>query len=186
MKSLFFRTLGGVFALLLMGGIYLGILQVTGNFHEVVKGQFYRSAQLSPQKLTGYIERYGIRTVINLRGASPGKDWYDGEVAATRASGVTHLDFRMSAGKPLTQEESLALVKLMREAEGPILVHCMGGADRTGLASVMYLQQVAGVDEETAEWQLSPLYGHINLPFLRAYAMDDTWETFEKLIGLSS
>ncbi len=44
----------------------------------------------------------------------------------------------------------------------------------------MYLQQVAGVNEAQAEWQLSPLFGHLNLPFIGAYAMDDTLGSFRK------
>ncbi|MFN3442180.1 MAG: tyrosine-protein phosphatase, partial [Rhizobium rosettiformans] len=128
----------------------------------------------------------GIKTVINLRGENPGKDWYDDEIAATAAHGARHVDFGMSARKDLTAERTQELLSILKTAEQPILVHCMSGADRTGLASVIFLQQVAGVDEEEAEWQLSPLYGHINLPFLAAYAMDDSWEALEKVIGLDS
>ncbi|MGE7368034.1 dual specificity protein phosphatase family protein [Neorhizobium sp. NPDC001467] len=172
--------------LLMCGGGYLGALQLTENFHEIIPGKFYRSAQPSPEALARYAKQYGIKTVINLRGANPTSDWYQAEIAESEALGLTHIDFRMSSRKQLTAEQSRALVQVMRSAPGPILVHCQAGADRTGLASVMYLQQIAGVDEETAEWQLSPIYGHISLPFLSAYAMDDTWEAFEKLIGLPS
>ncbi|WP_137130372.1 tyrosine-protein phosphatase [Rhizobium sp. FY34] len=175
-------ALGLVLAL----GLYLGYLQLSGNFHEILPGKFYRSAQLSSEDLGRAIDTYHIKTVINLRGTNTGHSWYDDEVAVTQAHGAKHIDFGISALKELTPEKSMALVALMRDAEGPLLIHCRGGADRTGLASVMYLQQIAGVDEETAEWQLTPLYGHINLPFLGAYAMDDTWEQFEKLIGLPS
>lgn len=167
-------------------GAYVGLLILSGNFHEVLPGQFYRSAQLSGERLGEEIDRYGIKTVINLRGENLGKGWYDDEVAATAAHGATHVDFRMSAQRDLTPERTQELLSLLKTAEQPILVHCMSGADRTGLASVIFLQQVAGVDEEEAEWQLSPLYGHINLPFLGAYAMDNTWEAFEKVIGLDS
>ena len=173
-------------ASMLLLGAYLGILQLTGNFHEVVPGRFYRSAQLSKDGFDHYIETYHIRTVINLRGAKPGAPWYEDELAAAKAHGVTLVDFAMSANKELTPEKSFELVNLLRGAEGPILVHCKNGADRTGLASVMYLQQVDNVDERTAEWQLTPLFGHLNIPFTGAYAMDDTWEDFEKLIGLPS
>lgn len=176
----------GAVILLLFVGAYLGVLQLTGNFHEVLPGRFYRSAQLSPETLAEYIQQYGIRTVINLRGENDERDWYRHEAEAVQAHGATLVNFRMSAKRQLTVQQSWELVNIMRAAKGPILVHCQGGADRTGLASVMYLQQIAGVDEETAELQLSPLYGHLNLFFLSAYAMDDTWEAFEKVIGLDS
>ena len=51
------------------------------NFHEVDAGRFYRSAQLPPTILDEVIQDYGIRTVINLRGRSPHKEWYLQEVA---------------------------------------------------------------------------------------------------------
>jgi protein tyrosine/serine phosphatase len=172
--------------LLALFGVYVGVLILSGNFHEVLPGKLYRSAQLSGERLGEEIDRYGIKTVINLRGENAGKGWYDDEVRATVAHGATHVDFGMSASKDLTPEKTQRLLALLKTAEQPILVHCMSGADRTGLASVIFLQQVAGVDEEEAEWQLSPLYGHINLPFLGAYAMDDSWEALEKVIGLDS
>lgn len=167
-------------------GSYVGLLILSGNFHEVLPGQLYRSGQLSGERLGAEIDRYGIKTVINLRGRNTGKSWYDEEVVATAAHGATHVDFGMSARQDLTLDQVQKLLAILKSAEQPILVHCMSGADRTGFASVMFLQQVAGVDEEEAEWQLSPLYGHFNLPFLAAYAMDETWEAFEKAIGLES
>jgi hypothetical protein len=31
------------------------------------------------------------------------------------------------------------------------------------------------------------IYGHFSIPFInRAYAMDESWEAFEKVIGLES
>ncbi|MGK6314577.1 dual specificity protein phosphatase family protein [Neorhizobium sp. DT-125] len=172
-------------ASLLSIGAYLGILQLRGNFHEVLPGQLYRSAQPSPAALADYLTRYGIKTVVNLRGESQ-RPWYKDEVAVTQRLAVEHIDFRMSAGRELTNEESQRLIAILRDAPKPILIHCLAGADRTGLASVIYLQQIANVGEETAELQLSLIYGHVGLPFLRGYAMDETWEGLEKVFGLPS
>jgi protein tyrosine/serine phosphatase len=33
-------------------GLYLGYLHATGNFHEVIAGELYRSAQPSPEQLS--------------------------------------------------------------------------------------------------------------------------------------
>jgi protein tyrosine/serine phosphatase len=75
----------------------------------------------------------------------------------------------------------------MRDAPKPILIHCQAGADRTGLVSVLYLQQIAGIDEETAEEQLSVRFGHIGIPYLSStFAMDRSWENLEKVFGLDS
>lgn len=185
-KRLARRVAAAVGILVLGSGFYLGGLQVSGNFHEVKAGEFYRSAQPSADALSRYINRHGIRTVINLRGASPGRAWYDDEIRVSAQKGVEHIDFPMSDRTILTPKRSMELLALMRDAPKPILIHCKAGADRTGLASVMYLQQLGGIDEETAEWQLSPLYGHVALPGIGPYAMDTSWEDFEKVLGLDS
>jgi protein tyrosine/serine phosphatase len=176
-----------LFSVALGIGLYIGGLFLTGNFHEVIAGEFYRSGQLSPEKFEKIIKTYGIKTVINLRGASLKSEWYRDEIAQASRLGVTHIDYRMSARKALTIEQSLALIAMMRTAPKPILVHCLSGIDRTGLVSVMYLQQVAGVDEERAEMQLSLLFGHFSIPYInKYYAMDESWESLEKALGIDS
>ena len=55
---------------------YLAWLQVSGNFAPVIDGAVYRSNQPTPERLADYQAAYGIRTVINLRGAAPDEDWY--------------------------------------------------------------------------------------------------------------
>ena len=157
---------------------FLGGLQLTGNFHTVVAGELYRSAQPTPAELESYVRRYGLKTVVNLRGANPGAKWYEDEKRVAKSLGVKMIDFQMSARQELSPARAEALVALLKAAEKPILVHCKAGADRTGLVSVIYASQVAGIDEEHAERQLwSIIYGHIGIPFLSpSFAMDISWE----------
>jgi protein tyrosine/serine phosphatase len=162
-------------------GAYVGALQLTGNFHEVLANQLYRSNQPSPGEIETYAKRYGIKSIINLRGKSDSASWYDNEVASATELGIKHVDFRMSASKQLTPSEIEQLADIMRGMPKPILIHCRSGSDRTGLASVIYLNQVAGIDEETAEGQLSLWFGHVGIPYISAaYAMDASWEKFER------
>jgi protein tyrosine/serine phosphatase len=161
-------------------GGYIGLLQLTGNFHTVIPGELYRSAQPSGSQLEDYIKQYGIKTVINLRGKHD-KPWYVEETAAAERLGVQHIDFGMSATKVLSVEKAVALIAIMKSAPRPILIHCLSGADRTGLASLMYSQQVAGIGEDQAEWQLSFLFGHVAVPYLSAsFAMDRSWQNLER------
>lgn len=178
-------AIAGVGAVALLGS-YLAGLQLTGNFHEVVPGEFYRSAQPSAGDIAAYAREYGIRSVVNLRGEEDA-DWYRDELAASARAGIRHYDFRMAATGEMPTDRALQLIALFEGAPKPILVHCRSGADRTGLASVIYLQRLAGVDEDEAEGQLSIFYGHIGLPFLSpTFAMDDSWEKLETLFGLDS
>lgn len=174
-----------VISSLLVPLAYLGLLQASGNFHEVLPGQFYRAAQLSPQYLDAQIKRFGIKTVLNLRGRLDGEKWYRDELKVTEARSVRQIDFGMSPRQRLSRESAVELVKLMRDAAKPILVHCRSGADRTGLATVIYLNQIAGMDEEQAEAQLSMRFGHFGIPLLSpTYAMDESWEDLEQMFGV--
>ena len=166
-------------------GAYVGLLQLTGNFHEVVAGTLYRSSQPTPSRIENYQKLVGIRSIINLRGENRGRGWYDREINASKALGIAHYDFRMSSKKSLTARQTIELVSLLRNVEKPVLVHCAGGADRTGLVSVLYMTVINGQNEDLAERQLSPYYGHIPIPFLSsAYAMDESWEEMEILFGV--
>jgi protein tyrosine/serine phosphatase len=166
-------------------GGYAGYLQLTGNFHTVIEGQLYRSAQPSTAQLERYIRANGIKTVINLRGNSGYAKWWEEEVAVTERLGVGHVDFGMSASKILTPAKADQLVAIMRDAPKPILIHCLSGADRTGLVSVLYSQQIGKLAEDVAERQLSLAFGHIGIPHLSStYAMDQSWSALEKHYGL--
>jgi protein tyrosine/serine phosphatase len=166
-----------------LGCIYLCALQLTGNFNTVVAGEFYRSGQLTAAQFANYAEKYGIKTIINLRGENTGASWYDSEINVTRRLNVAHVDFRMSARRELTATEAATLIALMKEAEKPVLIHCQGGADRSGLASAIYLAAIKRADEATAERQLSVRFGHLSLPFIAEYAMNRTFKALAPSLG---
>jgi len=187
LRKLALRGLFALLALLLGGGGYIGYLTLSGNIHEVIPGELYRSAQPDGETIAAYARRYGIKSILNLRGENGDADWYREELAASRSLGIAHFDFRMSSKRALNYERSKELLAMMRAARKPLLIHCMAGSDRTGLASVLYLQQIAGTSEDEAEGQLSLRFGHLGIPFLsKAYAMDQSWERLERHFGLRS
>ncbi len=144
-------------------GVYDGFtpLRPTDNFHVIEPGEAYRSAQLDAQTLKLVVETYGIATVINLRGDNTGQKWYDNEKAALDELGVRLVNVRMSAHALPPRAELLTLYDTFRTAEGPILVHCKGGADRSGAAAAIWRMMKLGESRDTAAaHELTPLYGH--------------------------
>ena len=168
--------------LLIVGGYYL-YLQITNNFATVVAGEVYRSSQPSAHAIAKIEKQYGIKTILNLRGEADSSKWYADEVQQAKALNIGHIDFRMSAGRELSPEQAEELITIMRNAPKPLLIHCRAGADRTGLASALYLAGVAGKGEATAEGQLSLRYGHVPFSFSSAFAMDRTFEKMEPSFG---
>lgn len=157
---------------------YAGVIVYTGNFHAVDAGRFYRSAQLSRGELAKEVRAHGIKSIVNLRGAHPGQSWYDDEIAVSRAAGVVHYDYPLSANRTLAPVEISDIVRILRTAPMPILVHCKSGADRSGLVAALYRSTVEHQPPSEAAEELSLWYGHF--PFLgsRTKAMDETFLTF--------
>ena len=165
-------------------GSYIAAIQSNRNFDTVVQHELYRSAQPSAADIARYAEEDHIASIVNLRGESRGSAWYDEEIAASKAHDIKHYDFRMSASSALTHQEAVDLIALLSKVEKPVLIHCNWGADRTGLASALYLAAIARAREEQAEQQLSLRYGHFPVPVLsQAFAMDETFESLEEWLG---
>ncbi|NLR95923.1 dual specificity protein phosphatase family protein [Rhizobium sp. P38BS-XIX] len=167
------------------GGFYAHMLWTT-NFHPVIAGELYRSSQPSGAMIAELQKQYGIKTIINLRGDNTGRHWYDKEITEAKHLDINHIDFRMSSNKELTQEQAAELVAIMRDAPKPLLIHCQAGADRTGLASALYVAAIAKSGEAAAEDQMSIFYGHLPLSFTRAYAMDRTLEKLQNWLGFTA
>lgn len=178
-KSIMALSLGALLAV----GIFYGSLSLGGNFHMTVPGELYRSAQPTARQIASYAKLYGIKTIVNLRGENIGAPWYDAEVAEAKQLGIRHLDFRMSARQQLSQTQAKDLVALMRKAEKPILIHCLGGADRSGLVAALYVAAIARGSENVAESQISIRFGHFSVSANPAYAMDRAFESLEPWLG---
>lgn len=114
-----------------------GILRrVSRNFHRIADGA-YRSAQPSPRDLEAD-HQSGIRTVLNLRGKEQ-LSHYLFEREACSKLGMHLISLRMSATRAPSKKALRALLAAFDKAPKPILIHCKSGADRTGLAAVIWL-----------------------------------------------
>jgi hypothetical protein len=152
---------GGAAGLLLVVVVRLVHIFILDNVHTVLPGLVYRSAQLSPAQLEQVLDRYRIRTVVNLRGYCPGFDWYLGESRVTHDRGVAQEDVCLSSGRMPSTGEVRRLVDVIDRSEYPIIFHCHRGIDRTGLAAAMTLLLRTETPLDEARTQLGLRYAHL-------------------------
>lgn len=120
---------------------------VTEVLQEDASGQaiLIRSPQPDAEDLADLKETYGLKTVLNLRGESPGKSWFEEERDGVRAIGAEWLHLAVSGSKPPRPEELSEFFDLVEDrAKWPILIHCQGGVHRAGAYSALYRMQYQG------------------------------------------
>jgi protein tyrosine/serine phosphatase len=166
----------GTLAIAALLGAYQYWMHGQGNFHAITPGAAYRSAQLDRDELSEYTARYGIRSVINLRGSSATGEWYREEVGFCAAQGIGHYDLELSASREPTDAEADSLVALFRSVRRPVLIHCMAGADRSGYATALWRLAIEHAPPGETGRALSIIYGH--LPFGKTRAMDRAFERY--------
>jgi protein tyrosine/serine phosphatase len=119
-------------------------LEGVPNLHQIT-ATLYRSEQPTALGFRN-LEKLGIRTVINLRAFNSDDDEVRG--TALRTERVKILTWNID------DAHVVDVMKMLRKSEdGPFLIHCQHGADRTGLMTAMYrvLEQDWTPDEALAE-----------------------------------
>ncbi len=158
---------------LLLGLVLTGLLAILAaeayrvfggsNWHEILPGQVYRGAQTTPQQLEALLDRYNIRTVVNLRGRCNPWPWYLEQCRVVQRWQVSQEDICLSAGRLPSAPELRRLVEVLDQAEYPLFLHCRRGADRTGLASAIIMLLYTDASLAQARQQLGWRYGHVAL-----------------------
>jgi hypothetical protein len=109
------------------------------NFHWVVQGECARAAQAWAGGVGPFLERRGIKALINLRGRNDDLSWWKNETGATAARGIAHLDAMLDSRKLPTRAMLVRLIEAFDSAPRPFVLKCSGGQDRTSFASALYL-----------------------------------------------
>lgn len=136
-------------AAVLWGWLWLGDPSAY-HFGVVQEGVLYRSGQPDEASLKKIIDRYGIKTVVNLRGACPDEPWWPVEDRVCRDRNVRLVNAPiMHLHDPVhSLQEFLATVS--DKANQPVLVHCECGTQRTGFAVAAFRIAVQGWDYQRA------------------------------------
>lgn len=126
-------------------------------------------------RLEGVLRQYNIRSVLNLRGASS-SSWYENEEVTPNAFGAVHYDRKLSAKEFVPAPVLEEIIQLILSAPKPILVHCEGGADRTGLIVAAWQLMAQNAPVDVAARELSIWRGHFPyLAWSKSSAMDTSF-----------
>ncbi|MFZ1985514.1 MAG: dual specificity protein phosphatase family protein [Desulfatitalea sp.] len=110
------------------------------NFYKV-DDRLYRGAQPDAAGMKA-IEQLGIRNVLNLRE-------FHTDTQEAEQTRLTLFHVPMNAGR-IKDEDVVAALKVIQKAQGPTLVHCWHGSDRTGLIVAMYRMIFQGWQKQAA------------------------------------
>src|SRR5580692_2692348 len=83
------------------------------NFDTVDAGRVYRSGQMPATRLGQVVRDHGIKTVLNLRGPNPKKDWYRAERATTLGAGAVQVDLSLATDQWLSQAQAQTIVEVL-------------------------------------------------------------------------
>jgi protein tyrosine/serine phosphatase len=129
------------------------------NFHVVQPGALYRSNHPTPGNLAAFTRKFGLQSLINLRGlAKNGSDALSRDAAARL--GLDFYDMAVESRGVPHRDRVLRLAEIFAGMRGPGLIHCKSGADRAGFAAAVFLL-LRGASVAQALAQLSWRYGHI-------------------------
>ena len=128
------------------------------NLAEVIPGRLYRSNHPTPSRLAAAKRRFGLHTLINLRGHRQcGSDALSRKAAADL--GLGHIDMAFESRGAPHRDRILRFHAIYQSLDTPALMHCKSGADRAGLAAGLAILFAGGTSRE-ALGQLSWRFGH--------------------------
>lgn len=137
--------------------IYVYHVHVNYRFTEITAAKVYRSGAMPSATLSKYIEKYGIKTVVDLRignvsdPLNPGLASAIGEekITVENIEGVKHVNI---PSQQIPSEDNLRqfFELLDKSTTYPVLIHCHHGTGRAVLYSALYRVKYEGFSNEEA------------------------------------
>ena len=125
------------------------------NFH-IVDDDIWRSAQPSVESIA-VMKMHGLKTIINLRGSEENHLW---ESRICDSLGIQYFHVPMDGREvPDTADLNNILRIIENQQNQPIMYHCLGGKDRTGIVTAIYRLKNSDVSFEEVHKEML-MYGY--------------------------
>jgi protein tyrosine/serine phosphatase len=127
-----------------------------------VADNLYRSAQPNAEGFKALAEQFGVRTVVSLRA-------FNADEELAKGLGLRLERFRIHTWR-IRRDHVVGALRAVHLAmrEGPVLLHCQHGADRTGMITALYRILYQGWSKEDAldemrngDFGFHPIWGNI-------------------------
>lgn len=131
------------------------------NFHIVDKN-VWRSSQPNPEAIILLKKTYGLKSILNLRSV---EETNDSEKKLADSLKIKYISFPMDARLPQNKDTLKKILDVVKDTGNyPILIHCLGGKDRTGLIVALYKMDKYNTPVEELITEMV-MYGHDSVKF---------------------
>jgi hypothetical protein len=162
-RGLFGPEFGWIATLIVAAGLLAGGAWCSrgflwgNNLHEVIPGQFYRSARLGSRDLDRLISDRGLRTVVAFTGGER-HPWYVAQKRVCDARQVALVAINLPAAERPARVALVKLLDTLQSHPGPVLVQGNRGLDQSGFAAAV-AELLAGAPPRVALSQFALKYG---------------------------
>ena len=139
-------------------GNYVYDMNINHNFETITEGKVYKSGVIPPDEIAGYIKKYHIKSIIDLR--MPGTNDLilnpekPSELQAERnaVAKIKGINYFSNPSEQVPNEKNIAVfTKIMdNKVNYPMLIHCYHGTGRAEMYSAIYRIEYENFTNEEA------------------------------------
>ena len=143
---------------LVLVGKYVYDMNINHNFETITEGKVYKSGVIPPDELESYINKYHIKSVVDLRFPGTGDEVNNPEIPAEltaeknaieKIKGVNY--FNNGSDQVPKPENLKTFFRIMDNPSNyPVLIHCYHGVGRAELYSAIYRIEYENFTNEEA------------------------------------
>lgn len=146
-------------------GKYVYQMHINHNFETISEGKVYKSGVIPPDKIKDYVQKYHIKSIVDLRFPGTADLVNNPEVpaeliaeqqAVAKIPGVTY--FNNGSDQVPNQQNLDTFFKIMdNPANYPVLIHCYHGVGRAEMYSALYRIEYENFTNEQARQGVRPV-----------------------------
>jgi len=147
-----------ILVVLIFVGKYVYDMNFNHNFETITENKVYKSGVIPPDEMADYINKYHIKSVMDLRFPGTGDDVNNPEIPAeltaekaaiSKIKGVNY--FNNGSDQVPNQKNLDYFFKIMDNPDNyPVLLHCYHGVGRAEMYSALYRIEYENMDHDEA------------------------------------